>query len=366
MKICIVYNPKPNGITLFRQEMPNGHISENYPGKYEFVATDTESIKQVPDSELESIDIYVYSRLWVHPLNPETMEVDLSLIKEFADLLRKNGAKIVLDIDDWWHLTTNHPFYDNWKKAQTCEVVKEHMRIADVVTTTHQHLANKIKQFNPNVVILENAPWTKYEQYVSKKTQSDRLRFGYFGASQHFEDVETLELPFRKLAQNSSLDGKYMFYLGGWKEDNEASQYYQWIFSAQGQNKNYGRIAMADVYSYAQGYNDVDVSVAPLNNTEFNKCKSNLKIIEAAYHKCAFIGTDMVPYSGWIKNGEEGYLIPSDKPKEWYRIMSQMIQNPEATREMGLKLHERIMREVHLDEINKRRVDLYDSLKSRI
>lgn len=366
MKICIVYSPRPNGVSLFRLELPNGHISENYPGKFEFVATDTEQIKEVPIEEFESIDAYIFCRLWHHPPAHKTNGVDLSQIKEYADRLRRNGAKIILDVDDWWYLTSNHPFYADQKILQTEKVVIEHMRLADVVTTTHEYLAQKIRQYNPNVVILENAPWTKYEQFVSKKTPSDVLRFGYFGASQHFEDVETLELPFRKLAQNSILDNRYLFYLAGWREDNEASQYYQWIFSAQGQNKNFGRIKAADIYSYAQGYNDVDVSVAPLRYTEFNKCKSNLKIIEAAYHKCAFIGTDMVPYSGWIRNGVDGYLIPPDKPKEWYRVMSQMIQNPEASREMGLKLHEKIMREVHLDEINKRRVELYDSLKRRI
>jgi glycosyltransferase involved in cell wall biosynthesis len=366
MKICIVYNPKPNGISLYRQELPNGHICENYPDLFEYVATDTESIKQVSEGDLDSIDLFLYSRLWYHPVDQKTGEVDFSLIGKYANELRKNGAKIVLDIDDWWNLTQNHPFYDQWCKWQTGEVVKEHIRLADVVTTTHQYLADKIRHLNKNVVILENAPWTKYEQFVSQKTKSEVIRFGYFGASQHFEDVDTLELPFRKLAQNSQLDGKYLFMLGGWREDNDASQFYQHIFSAGGLNKNFGRIAMADIYSFAQGYNDVDVSIAPLHDTEFNKCKSNLKIIEAGYHKCAFVGTDIIPYSGHIRQGDDGYLIPADKPKEWYGVLRDMINNPDRTREMGQRLYDRITSEVNLDEINLRRIELYKSLKRGI
>lgn len=362
VNICVVYPTVSSGCSLYRLELPHGAMSETYDD-LQFYSTD--KVTSLTKEELQLIDIFIFTRQWVFPFKDGLLH--LNAIEDMAKELRKYGAKIIVDIDDYWELTANHPFYGDYQKFNVKESVRLHMRVADVVTTTQPYLASKIQPYNKNVHIFENCPWTKYEQYQPKPTKSNLVRFGYFGASQHLEDIETVEFPFRRLARDNSISGRWRIYLAGWRADNAATQYYENVFTDNGFGvKNYGRIKAADVYSFMQGYNEVDVSIAPLRDTEFNRCKSDLKIIEAGYMKKAIIVTNTIPYLNGIKDGVEGFLIDPNKPKEWYSKIKWLINNPEAAAEMGEQLHQRITAERSIHEINERRYKLYKSMKRGI
>ena len=50
------------------------------------------------------------------------------------------------------------------------------------------------------------------------------------------------------------------------------------------------------ITSYALNYNLFDISMAPLKEHMFNKVKSQLKVIEAGFHKKALIAQNYGPY----------------------------------------------------------------------
>ena len=71
--------------------------------------------------------------------------------------------------------------------------------------------------------------------------------------------------------------------------------------------KPYRRRWTQDVTTYANNYNTFDVSLAPLVESEFNANKSQLKIIEAGFHKKAIIASETQPYTIDLINAvEEG------------------------------------------------------------
>ena len=61
-------------------------------------------------------------------------------------------------------------------------------------------------------------------------------------------------------------------------------------------NQPYVRRWTMDINKYASNYNYFDVSLAPLVKSEFNANKSQLKVIEAGFHKKAIIATEEDPY----------------------------------------------------------------------
>ena len=62
-------------------------------------------------------------------------------------------------------------------------------------------------------------------------------------------------------------------------------------------NSAYRRVWTKPITTYASSYNFFDVSIAPLKEHTFNRVKSQLKVIEAGFHKKALIVQNFGPYT---------------------------------------------------------------------
>jgi arabinogalactan endo-1,4-beta-galactosidase len=67
-------------------------------------------------------------------------------------------------------------------------------------------------------------------------------------------------------------------------------------------NEPYRRVWTKPITSYASNYNLFDISLAPLKESMFNKVKSQLKVIEAGFHKKAIVAQDFGSYQIDVKN----------------------------------------------------------------
>lgn len=82
---------------------------------------------------------------------------------------------------------------------------------------------------------------------------------------------------------------------------------------------------------------DWDLAIAPLELNAFNECKSNLKLLEYGWCGVPVVCSDVTPYQGdWpatrVKN----------RFKEWRNAILEHIHAPEASRQQGLALQERV------------------------
>jgi hypothetical protein len=88
------------------------------------------------------------------------------------DLLKwkaKLGFKLVVDIDDYWELFSQHLSAPTYRSLGVTQVIKNYIKVADVVTTTHNRLRLEIIKINPNCYILPNAlPFDK-DQFTATK-----------------------------------------------------------------------------------------------------------------------------------------------------------------------------------------------------
>ena len=86
------------------------------------------------------------------------------------------------------------------------------MRLADLVTVPTSILANEVKKYNKNVVVLANALDPNEEQFKPKPIESEMIRFGWLGGSSHLKDIELL----RDLgAGQTNISDKMQFVLCG-------------------------------------------------------------------------------------------------------------------------------------------------------
>jgi glycosyltransferase involved in cell wall biosynthesis len=141
-------------------------------------------------------------------------------------------------------------------------------------------------------------------------------------------------------------------------------------------NESYRRVWTKPITTYASNYNSFDVSLAPLKEHMFNKVKSQLKVIEAGFHKKALIAQNYGPYTIDLVNvmefggkiNEKGNAILIDSKKnhsDWLKAIKFLHKNPELIEIMGENLYLCVKEKYHIDVVTKTRSDFYLEIVKR-
>jgi len=321
------------------------------------------------------------------------------------------GIVTVMDLDDYWLPTKDHPIHDLVVVNKIHEKIVANLKVAKWDITTTEIFANEIKKHNKNVIVLPNAINPKEPQYCDKTEKSDRLRFGWLGGSSHLHDLKILEdlfqrmEPYKETSQvylcgfdvrgtvteiNSEtkeqtrrpikphetvwymfeniftdnhklISPEYKVFLEKFKEEDDSK------FS----HEFYRRVWTRPVQSYAKNYTKFDVSLAPLKNHIFNQVKSQLKVIEAGFYKKALIASNLGPYTidltHSLNNGNfvDGNALLVDEKRnhsDWFKYVKKLIDNPTWAEDLGERLYETVKDRYDLNVVTHTRAQFYKSL----
>lgn len=354
------------------------------------------------DSVFNNYDVVVFHS-FIHKV-----PVDRNL--ERISWLKNKGIKVVMDIDDFWNVDQRHPMYEQIRINKVGEMKVKLLKAVDYITCTTPTFAQEIKKrlnLKDTVFVFPNAIDENEPQFKPNPIKSDRLRFGWLGGSSHYHDIELMKQGIENI-QNTYLD-KTQFVLCGFdlrgsvNEINRATgqskqrpilphetvwSKYENIFTSSykvldeqykshllsyreidypSDNVPYVRRWTQDINKYAMNYNHFDVSLAPLVDSFFNNCKSQLKVIEAGFHKKAIIASETMPYTldlvsavdqgKFIEKGN-AMLVPERKNhKDWAKHMKRLIDNPNLVEDMGNRLYETVKDTYSLKNVCKDRVD---------
>lgn len=335
----------PTGCEYYRQLVPHFALSEQG-----FKVTNTNTIKGLSDEDLLKFDA-------VHIIR-----------KDFADnipRLKKLGIPVIFDIDDYWQLYTGHPLLHQWKEQGYADNVFKCLKEADVVTCSTNYLADKIKPFRPDVMVIPNCIEPTHEQFkVTPKPLGEKIRFGWIGGSMHLKDLDCIMESMKKVWADNEINQRIEFVLGGWVEGSAIHRRFLQVVSGDFNPNAKDNIILkkaTNALSFATMYDECDVMLAPLAINDFNRAKSQLKVVEAGWKGKAVIATDIEPYNTF----QNLVLIEERKNhKDWYKAIKRMVQNPDVI----IHLQEELYREVHEQyDINQhiwKLKGLYQNIKS--
>lgn len=119
---------------------------------------------------------------------------------------------------------------------------------------------------------------------------------------------------------------------------------------------------LCDYSTYLDILGRCEISFMPLIDTPFNRCKSDLKFLEAAAHRVAAIASPVV-YGGVIRNGETGVVF--DSPADLQRRLLGLLADPAAALALAEAARSYITQERMLSYQLAARVDWYRSLWAR-
>lgn len=393
------------GSGKFRCVDPHINLQKNFPE--DFFVDINHAIDFNNDAYLKNYDI-----IFIHRIPQHRNKEAVNIIKHIKEL----GIKVVVDTDDHWNLDPSHGLYSIAKQEKIPETLIECLKLADLVTVPTKILADQVARFNKNVAVLPNAIDPTEEQFKPKPIASDKIRFGWLGGSSHIKDIELL----RGLgsAQNSISEKmqlvlcgfdtrgsvRYMdpetkevkeramrpeettwfmyelFLTDSYKNLADDAEYLKFLTSFTDNpnvstlDKKYRRIWTRPITQYANGYNNFDIALAPLADNEFNKYKSQLKVIEAGFHKKALIAQNYGPYTidlvSAIKPGGEFdpngncLLVETSKNhKQWVKHAKKLVENPELVKQLGENLYNTVKDTYDINNVSKIRSEQYKKLK---
>jgi glycosyltransferase involved in cell wall biosynthesis len=301
--------------------------------------TNKTSIKSNFDKDQERMrtmmmnaDVIVFHR-------PENKQY-LDLVK----LLKDTGKKIVVDNDDTFKIEDNHPLATWTSDALRVELENRDMyfdkiaKLADLITTTSKTLEMEYKEINNNVALLPNCidpmDWDE-----PLRNEGDIVRIGMVGSVSYAYDYEHIKHIIRKLSDREDVQ-LVMFGLGDMKH-REANPEVTKHFIEEYKfwdSVNIEQIPWCDIDQYPTKLNEakLDMMLIPRRENYFNKCKSNIKFLEAAMCEVPVIAQSFThgPYEELV-DGETGILIRDNN--EWEDAINIMIDNKDIRREIGKK-----------------------------
>ena len=402
-KIRILAIPSDkHGVGKFRMMDPYQFIGDNHSDD---IHVDISYNADNNDEYFLNYDIVVF-HTFIHQTNHEQ---NIGRIK----WLQSKGIKVIMDIDDLWFVDQRHPMYHQVKASKIGEMKIDMLKAVDYVTTTTSIFAKTIKDklHIKNIEIFPNAVNEDEPQFKREPIKSDKIRFGWLGGSSHLHDIELMSNGIS--STHNSFKDKVQFVLCGFdlrgtvtEIDQEGKQrqrpiqpfetvWYKYekfftedykVLSPQyksflntfvdtpydDENESYRRRWTKDIKTYATNYNTFDVSLAPLVESQFNANKSQLKVIEAGFHKKAIIASETDPYTldlisavndgKFNDNGNALLVNPRRNHKDWAKHMKRLVENPNMIEDLGNRLYETVKDKYSLKKVCQDRVEFFKSI----
>ena len=402
IKILVVPSDR-TGVSYYRSTIPHIKLEEYFPKDFHVDIDYEPNLND--DNYLKQYDLIHYHR---------TLG-DYDRLPQLLDRCDELGIVTIMDIDDHWSPGPDHPAWQIIKQNELDKKISKNIRVSRNVTTTTSVFADEISRLNKNVFVLPNAINPEEKQYQNNTKPSDRIRIGWLGGSSHLKDLEILKGVVNKFKTDGLLD-KVQFVLCGYdlrgtmtvidQKTGEQKQrpikpkesvwyqyekiftddykivsedYKKFLLSFENkeyegvENEPYRRVWTKPITSYASNYNLFDISLAPLKESTFNKVKSQLKVIEAGFHRKAIVAQDFGPYqidvvNAYQKGGDidvnaNGLLIPTIKNhKQWYTHLKKLVLNPELIEKLGENLYDTVNGTYDMKSVCTKRKELYQRL----
>jgi glycosyltransferase involved in cell wall biosynthesis len=226
------------------------------------------------------------------------------------------GHKLVYELDDdLWSIDRLNLSAWYTHNAATIDAAEQAMMIANLVQVSTDPLAEKVRKFNPNVVILPNHIDGRLLQL--KRPQRDKLTIGWAGGDSHIRDLAMIADPLRRVLRDNPQ-----------AEFHNIGTDFRRLMEVPGRFTQW-KLAVWDYYTTI----DFDIGLAPLAKTPFNESKSHIKALEYMALGIPVIASDLAPYNQLVRHGVNGFLVR--QPHQWRSYLRQLINDPSMREEMG-------------------------------
>ena len=298
-------------------DIPTWHDATSF---YRGIRPLKELSKAIPELNLTAVDPWTWASMThADAVFMQRPYKDGHVVK--MEIAKDIGLKLWVDYDDYLlGVPADNPNHAIYNSKETKMNILRCLAMADVVTVSTQALADLYKDFNKNIVVVNNA----YEKrlYPYRKPAPRNKLVMWRGSSTHHRDAMGYAQPIIELQNDERFKDWTYHYVG----DN------LWFITEFTPHASTLWSEAIDVIRYFKHIHEVAPSLmmVPLHDSAFNRCKSNIAWIEATHAG----GVALVP--DWEEWKNPGALIYTDQAS--YRNHMESILKGEVDIEAMNKL----------------------------
>ncbi|HIQ05787.1 MAG TPA: glycosyltransferase family 1 protein [Anaerolineae bacterium] len=246
------------------------------------------------------------------------------------------GKPIVLDLDDNFHrLPPHHPDHMHFRAngSQRLRALEAGLRLTSLLTVTTPELASFYRPVVTAVAVLPNC-WTRSNPaWKALSPPRATINLGWAGTPTHRWDVAMIVGPVTRLLKERP---QVKLVIGG---DRTVYDFFAHLPVAQR-----GFVPFLPFDRYPEMLAQFDILLAPLQDNDFNRAKSDVKLMEAGLRRIPWVASPIPAYQRW----DAGGLLAST-PDEWYERLKLLVDDPALRQYLGQEGYRKALkREIRL------------------
>lgn len=253
--------------------------------------------------------------IWmVKPIDSPEAVLELFANRDFT------GAKLVLDLDDDpFNINEKHPEYQKHKDKGP--LLKMFIERADHVVCSTDEIKKVVQDINPHITVIPNAIDPAIWKMQNKRHKDGKIRIGWIGSGSHMADIDIIIEPMKEILRKYP---QVEFHMAGM------------VYEKSQTDNVYHHEPTKGYEEYPQYVADMgfDIAIAPLHDTQFNRCKSNIKWLEHAMLETPMVLSRVTPYKECVKHGKTGLLAKNTKAN-WVKQLSVLIEDETLRQKIG-------------------------------
>jgi glycosyltransferase involved in cell wall biosynthesis len=252
---------------------------------------------------------------------------------------RRCGVPVLYDVDDLLiDVHECHPdfaFYQG-RKLNALKALLD----ADLAVVSTPVLADHLTPFQSTFVLPNRLPLGLWSNARSREVEPQARRIdspltiGYVGSRSHVPDLAMIEDAIVAVLDHFGAAVRFLSAGVPLPAKLRSHRQVQSIKPSKSVRHDYSKFAdFAHTLSF-------DVGIAPLVDTRFNRCKSDIKFREYAAMGAPSVCSDLPPYAS-VRHGENGFVAATGA--EWIDGLIRLLDSPELRRRLAAHAREEVM-----------------------
>lgn len=265
--------------------------------------------KNLSDNKI-FFDFIILQRNWL----------DLNISKTIVQKSKKLGYKVIFEIDDdLINMAKSNPGYPYFKEIRNDLIFL--VKNSNLVSVSTKSLKTTLEKYNRNIVVIPNRLIDSWFVNRHQNVQSDDIiKIGYMGSIYHSWDLILIKEAIERVKEYFSKKNISISFelIGGTKDELDFAK----------------RIPIPEncepYFEFVNWFvNNIywDLAIAPLEESNLNNAKSELKYLEYAVLKIPGIYSAIGPYKENIYHENNGLLVYTNSTDEWVENIIRLIED---------------------------------------
>jgi glycosyltransferase involved in cell wall biosynthesis len=241
----------------------------------------------------------------------------------------RHQKPFLMELDDYISdIPVDHEAHEHYKGTRH-KIIMAQMANSDGLIVSTPYLAEQYKGHNEKIFVVPNSIDFKEWSGLGSR-HHDRIRIGWIGGATHGKDLEMVAPALEEVLSKYYEQDVWFYCIHGCPE----------IFKKW--PRVYHTIKWANINLYPKFLNSFkfDIGIAPLEDNNFNRGKSNLRWLEYSALGLPTVASPLPDFARVIEDGKTGFLARDER--EWEDRLSLLIDAEGLRREMGVAANKKI------------------------